>query len=312
MKRRREILCLLGTGATITGSGCTERPFPDSPSSENENENSPASEADHEFPLPGDPQTGLGEITIQNTETSLETEIVGFDEANAENDIDSDASVSEQKSNLYFYTAHKGTGQTSGSAAAAYQAAWKATEPGNYKLIAEIRPEARLSLTRPTSGHGMASVDKVVQVVDYERQEPIGNDPVHLNMIRIRTGGTGGTRRGTSELAEFIISTAISMALKRGLGLGLIARKLITEVVDAAIELDHIGTVEPGETIYDEFYGDLLNPGWIEAGFSAEEGAVVLFEVAPTITWGYELEESETQGAFSCRTDLVNFSIEEL
>ncbi|QCS44738.1 hypothetical protein [Natrinema versiforme] len=155
----------------------------------------------------------------------------------------------------------------------------------------------------------MASVDKAVQVVDYERQEPIGNDPVHLNTIRI---GTGGRRRGTDKLAEFIISTAISMALKRGLGLGLIARRLVTRVVNAAIDLDHNDTAEPGEAIYDEFYGDLLNPGWIEAGFSAEEGAVVLFEVAPTVTWGYELEESETDGSFSCRTDVVNFSVEEL
>jgi hypothetical protein len=125
-----------------------------------------------------------------------------------------------------------------------------------------------------------------------------------LLAIRYREGGVLSKRRHPElqhkngglreELAEWFISKGISYLVGTALGLGLVARIVLGQIIGNLVELDqNIGDRE--SEIYDVYHRVQPNyddPIQLTTEFEATEGEVFIFELTPTLGFGFELQNS--------------------
>lgn len=286
MTRRRQYLALLGSTLPVSSAGCSRN-----------------GSEQPELLLPGEPAQTLGSIPLMQTESNAEVDVKGFNESDPLEKIARTVSVGEGNSQLRFNSSHSGTGQATGSATAAYQTAWEAPESGDYVLEAEFSTSTRTDLRVPADGDGAALSEYTVTIINKESQRSIGASPAEFEGTRVTT------RNGSSELEEFAISTAVSMALGKALGLGFVARTVLGQIISQLLNLG--SRPSTGEYLVDELRTLRQDPGWIEVGFSADEGDRLVIELATTVTWGYELEDSETTCYADCSSNFLDFRVRE-
>lgn len=284
MRERRKFLALLSGLLPAASAGCLER-----------------SEDEGEFELPGTPETSLGQLPVMNTESNAEIDVEGFEQLDPKEDISYTDRADEDRSRVSFNSSHFGTGKVTGCATAAYQTAWEVPSTGSYVLEVEFSTATAADIEVPTDGDGMAATEYIVTVINYEEQRNIGPSPSEFEGVRVTTGS------GTSELEEFIISTAVTMALGKALGLGFVARAVLGRIISSL--LGRGGWSRSGERIVDQFQDDPIDPGWIKVGFRAEEGDILGIELATAATFGYELDESSTDCHVRVSTNLFEFRI---
>lgn len=113
------------------------------------------------------------------------------------------------------------------------------------------------------------------------------------------------------ELAEYIIATGAAAAAGSALGLGLIGRLFLKQVVKQLVELE--GFNNSGSQIYDVYQTVERHPEkpWsLSTTFRAAEGDVLIFELSSTLSMGFEIRDSWWfQPSFLAHCEFASFEI---
>lgn len=300
MRLRRKFLGLLAGMWPAAIAGCGEEFDGTEESDDTEGSD------DIEFQLPGSPTTGTGSLPLMNTETEYEvgTEVdgEGFELGDPADRVIHTVEANNEVAEVDFFMDHWGTGKVTGCGNAAFQTAWEAPATDDYVLEAEFITETNAGTQTPEFGSSMAATEFVLTVVDYDKQDETASSPAEFETARVSTGD------GSQELEDFIIMIAISVALKKAFGLGLVARTVISEIVGSIINIQ-MGS-RSGNRIDDEYYTDLDGTDQIRVEFSAQEGEILGIELSTIATVGYELENSLSFCYADCKTRFRGFRIQ--
>lgn len=171
---------------------------------------------------------------------------------------------------------HHGTGRASAIGTVGYQTAWKAPKSGRYKLSVGYLRTDYYEYRRPEHGDVGLSMDSHLIatraadsfVVSRNRQPD----------LRYRSG------KLSQEALELFIETGITLLVGRALGLGLIARQVLGEIVDHLIEIEIQRTTSertPWKGVHE-----------LSTTFSAHAGESFLFEYSATAGYDVDLNKA--------------------
>lgn len=301
MNSRRQFLGFVGSTTSIAISGCSQSEFSRQPG-----DNAGAGDEAKEFPLPGEPISIVeGELPVLRTATSAETESIGFD--SGADEFGTSIEMDGNYVGMEFSPHHTGTGEASGFATGVYQTAWKAPRSGNYRITAKLFRSGDLSYDRPENGDVVASFDMLLQMVQHGIQEVVSRGK--LPQLQTSDGVP------SKELQEFLIETALTAIIGRAFGLRLIGRLVLKQIIQRAISLgksesDYDGGV--GYEIVNRVHRDPFYTQNFSARFRVPEGTILIFEVAPTVSWSYELRDSAMKPYFDGSCEFEKFVIESL
>jgi hypothetical protein len=301
---RRLFLSSLGATAVPTFAGCGQT-VSDRGGSETKNgatveatrhdSGTPESPA---IPLPGDPvRTRNAALDIQDVSGLFESESRGFDGDSDEYEFETepqasfeqsgvDAVSSDNSVDLEVSADHVGTGRAFGLATGSFQTAWEAPTMGQYRLSSSYSRHANILYDNPDEGRVSASFDASLLAIRYREGEVISKR-THPE-LQHKNGGMN------EELAEWFISKGVTYLIGTALGLGLVARIVLGQIIGELVELNqNIGNSE--SQIYDVSHRVQPNsddPIQLTTEFEATEGEVFIFELTPTLGVGFELQDS--------------------
>lgn len=308
---RRLFLSSLGATATTAFAGCGQTP-PDEDSREDRSHTTPESRAttaeperqetattgSPELPLPGDPvRTANGALDVQNVTGFVESKSEGFDRDAKVYEFETDPQASFDRSevrtdptdgsvNLEVSADHVGTGRAYGIATGSFQTAWEAPVNGQYKLSSTYTRHASINYDHPDNGDMSASFDTALLATRHQEGEVI-SERIHPELQH----KNGNLRE---EVAEWFIETGVTYLITTTFGLGLIARVALKQIIGSLIELNQ-NTGNNESSIYDVSHRIKPNrhdPTHLTTDFEATEGDVFIFELTPTLSFGFELENS--------------------
>jgi hypothetical protein len=298
---RRELLSLLGAGALAFTSGCGQqqgsgRAQQSTTPQQTPNSTETIPPEESKLDLPGDPRSEVGTtFGVQDTFKSFEGDYKGFDGSADDYEFETEPQASFDGSGVEISTARinksisanaVGTGKASGLASGSYQTAWQAPVDGRYQLSARYARHADILYDEPDWGNIAASFDTSLLAIRHDDAEVVAN--LTQPEFQHKNGGL------QEELAEFVISTGISTVVGTSLGLGLVARFILGQIVNNLIELgQQVGSQE--SDIYDVYHRvepNYRDPSTIGLEFEANAGETFIFELAPTLGVGFEIADS--------------------
>jgi hypothetical protein len=251
-----------------------------------------------ELPLPGDPiRTANGKLDVQNVTGFVESESEGFDRDAKVYEFETEPQASFGRSevrtdstdssvSLEVSADHVGTGRAYGMATGSFQTAWEAPVSGQYRLSSTYTRHASINYDYPDNGDMSASFDTALLATRHQEGEVISKR-IHPELQH-----KNGTLR--EEVAEWFIETGIAYLITTTFSFGLIARVALKQIIGRLIELNqNIGNDE--SAIYDVSHRIKPNrhdPPHLTTDFEATEGEVFIFELTPTLSFGFELENS--------------------
>jgi len=171
---------------------------------------------------------------------------------------------------------HYGVGRASALGTTSYKSAWKAPTSGRYKLTVGYLRSDYYAYKQPDHGRIGTTMDSHLiatraadsTVVSRERRSDLKYRSNELS----------------EEALELFIETGITLLVGRALGLGLIARKVLGEIVDQLIEVD---TSREAEKVT-----DWRGAHEISTTFTASEGESFLLEYDATVGYDADLRDS--------------------
>lgn len=171
---------------------------------------------------------------------------------------------------------HYGEGRASAIGVVAYKTAWQPPKSGRYRLTVGYLRSDYYAYERPDHGrvgtvmdsHLVATRSSDSAVVSRERRSE----------LKYRSGEL------SEEALELFIETGVTLLIGRALGLGLIARKVLGEVIDQLIEV----------RISDETEGvtDWRGVHELSTTFTATQGESYLLEFNSTL--GYDVDPDDS------------------
>lgn len=254
-----------------------------------------------EVTLPGDPTDAMGELPVQRTTTTYETDSSGFDGSESTDTFQPNIELNGDTLEIEFSPTHGGTGKASGSATGAFQTAWKSPRTDEYRITGSLFRSGVVSYSVPDRGEVMASFDVNLYPVDYDHQDVIRRG--EKNQLR------AATEPQSNELAEFVVSTGVSALAGKALGIGLIGRTVLGQIVNELVDVES-SPADPGTEVTETVHRDPTYPLNFSAHLHVPEGTVVVYEVAPTINWSYEIEDSTMNPTFEATCEFDRFVVE--
>lgn len=300
---RRLFLTSLGATATSTLAGCAQGRSIWIDNKKESNETPPQQqEASTPQPpdisLPGDPvRTQNDTLDVQDASALFESESQGFtsDADEYEFETEPQASFDQSNADVDFHDSsadlevsadHVGTGRAFGLATASFQTAWEAPDNGRYRLWSSYSRHADILYDHPDNGEVSASFDTSLLATQYQEEEVI-SERTHPELQH-----KNGELR--EEVAEWFLEQGVSYLISTTFGLGLVARLVLGQIISNLIELDYnVGGSE--SEIYDvkhRVQPNYNDPIQLHTEFEATEGDVFIFELTPTLGFGFELEDS--------------------
>jgi len=255
-----------------------------------------------EVELPGKPvELESGELPIYQVQpvADVQTDNLTRGVGQGNKDID----VGQTTTEMSFSPIHEGTGDASGYATGTYRTAWTAPKTGVYTLAAEFERSGTFKYDIPSSGDVMASFDVNTQIALYdedasrilaEKQFP----------IPLRSSPAISSR----EIAEFLIETGVTAIIGYSLGLGLVARVVLKQIVDELVELDDPGS-SGSEYDVATSIPDPNRTALISARFKVLEGEKMIFELSPMVSWAYTLQDTRMRPQFDTGFEMKSFTI---
>lgn len=300
MASRRNLLTSLGCSFCGLIAGCIASPSDDQAGGGNEYGNSdftrgdPQAEAKSslnkvDIELPGEPhEIANGQLPIHEVQRIINSDTRGLEPGIGQGS--KYVRTGKGRTSISFNPYHEGSGRASSYATGTYRTAWTAPETGEYQLKAAFNRWGQFKYNLPPEGELMTSFDVNVQMINYNLSTVVANQ-------RFPQPLQSANRQASSEIGEFLISTAISALVGYSLGLGLVARVVLSQVIDELIEIDSTGngwgqydvvkTVERSNTLHN-----------IGGPFSVSEGTTTIFEISPMIGWSYEFEDFQINPHF--------------
>jgi len=204
---------------------------------------------------------------------------------------------------MSFSPTHEGNGDASGYATGTYRTAWTAPKTGIYTLAAEFKRSGAFKYDIPSRGDVISSFDINTQIALYDEDASR-----ILAKKRFPVPLRSSPSISSTKIAEFLIETGVTAIIGYSLGLGLIARILLKQIVDELIELD-----DPGDqgSAYD-VATSISNPNktaLISARFQVSESETMIFELSPMVSWAYNLQDTRMQPQFDTRFKMKSFTI---
>ena len=199
---------------------------------------------------------------------------------------------------------NNGSGEASGYATGTYRTAWTAPETGKYQLKAVFNRYGEFRYNQPPNGQLMTSFDINAQLVNYDTNTVVANQ-------RFPQSLQSSTPQTTAAVGEFLIETAIASLVGYSLGLGLVARVVLQQVVDELVDLE---TTSAGGQQYDITTGipRAASPLNIGGPFEVTEGTTAVFEISPMMSWAYAVNGFRMRPEFSAGFELDRFEVTKL
>lgn len=313
MTDRRELLTSLSTGLTGLLAGCVTSPR-EFQSGDGRTDGSdftredPQAEAKSsqnkiDVELPGSPRRiANGQLPVHEVQRVVDSNTSGFEPGMGGGS--QYVRAGNHSTTISFNPYHTGSGRASSYATGTYRTAWTAPKTGQYQLKARFNRWGQFKYNLPPMGKVMTSFDINVQMINYDISTVVANQ-------RFPQSLQSANRRASTEIGELLIETALSALIGYSLGLGLVARAVLTQVIDELIEIDSTGngwgqydvvkTVEKSNTLHN-----------IGGPFSVTEGTTVIFEISPMIGWSYEFENFEINPLFEGDFLMDGFYVKEL
>jgi hypothetical protein len=253
--------------------------------------------------LPGDPKRiHTGSLPVYQVEEVINDDTNGFDSGLGSGTEHVQATQSGTE--LGFAPEHSGTGTASGYATGTYRTAWTAPETGAYQLKAIFNRWGEFGYDMPSRGEVMSSFDVNVQVINYDTSTVVADQ-------RFPQPLQSSNRNASTVVGEFLVETALAALVGYSLGLGLVARVLLQQVVDELIQLDSAGN---RGTQYDVTTGvdRARTPINIGGPFEVTKGTTVVFEISPMLSWSYQLEDSIMAPQFDANFEMQGFQVSQI
>lgn len=315
MSSRRAFLTSVSGGLSGAFAGCTsvtkerESVTPEQTSSEDLNtpgdpDAEPESNEDKiDIELPGEPKRiSNGRLPVYHIQEAINKDATGFNTGlgNGSERV----RTNRKQTRLSFTPAHEGTGQASGYATGTYQTAWTAPETGKYQLKAMFNRWGEFRYDLPQAGELMTSYDVNVQMVNYDTSTVVANQ-------RFPQSLQSSNQQASSEIGEFLVETALTALVGYSLGLGIVARVVLHQVIDELIDLN---SPSRGGSQYDvvtrvEKGASPLNIG---GPFEVTQDTTAIFEISPMLSWSYRLNESLMNPQFDTAFDMHGFWVEQI
>lgn len=294
MEDRRSLLKLLGASVTASVAGCTTTD--DSPGETTDS-------STQELPRPGEPvRQESGSLPIHSRERLVGTRSDGF--SSGETDT-FDTSVDADGSSASFAPEHAGSGKASGLGGGTYQTTWKAPEAGKYRMGVKFIRSGGFFYNIPDDGSVMSSFDVSTQVI-----EP--NEPRVVSQNRFEQAHQSSNVVSGDDIAEFIIEVGVSAILGQYLGLGLIGRAVLGRIVNELIDLDAMGQSGGEYDVAHRVEANWGQPAVMYHDLQVPEGAELIFETSPMLSWGYDLTNSRMEPVFDSSFTVKEFFVERL
>lgn len=316
--RRRQFLRTLGVSAVSVSAGCTsvnpvERPSAVNQAGDDSGVNvdtpgapsavPPSSENKVDVTLPGDPKRiHTGSLPVHQVEEIINSGASGFDTGLGSGTERVQAGHGGTK--LGFAPEHSGTGMASGYATGTYRTAWTAPETGAYQLKAVFNRRGEFGYNLPPSGEVMSSFDVNAQIVNYDTSTLVADQ-------RFPQPLQSSNRSTSAAVGEFLVETAITAIIGYSLGLGIVARVLLQQVVDELIQLNSSGS---HSAQYDVTTGVdwAQTPINIGGPFEVTKGTTVVFEISPMLSWSYQVEDFNMAPQFDASFEMQGFDVTQL
>lgn len=314
MTDRRRVLTSLGSGLSGLLAGCLASPSElKSGGSEEQGDSAftrgdPKAEAKSaqdkvDISLPGEPRRiASGQLPVHEVQRVVDSDTRGLDSGMGGGS--KYIRTGRRQTNISFNPYHAGSGRASSYATGTYRTAWTAPETGQYQLKATFNRWGQFKYNLPSMGEVMTSFDINVQMINYDTSTIVANQ-------RFPQSLQSANRRASSQLGEFLIETALSALIGYSLGLGLVARVVLSQVIDELIEIDATGggwgqydvvkTVKRSNTLHN-----------IGGPFKVTEGTTAIFEISPMISWSYEFEDFDINPHFEGNFLMDGFYVEKL
>jgi hypothetical protein len=307
MRRRRQFLTTVTSGM-IASAGCIAQPQRRESNRQQENDKTNNQQTNNQqsnnHPLPGEPvTTQSGELPVMKVKKTYNFDHTGFDEKD-QNVAEVDHTISKgDVSHIEFHPVHAGVGKASGTGTVAYQTAWEAPKNGTYLLKAQFHRWGTLAYNYPSNGNVMSSFDVSAQLVQHTGARVIDSQ-------RFQQHHQSSNDYSPADIAEFAIETGLAAITGYALGLGIVGRAVLGQIIDRLVDLDNPGGSGDRYDVNNHINSDSLSPYFIGAPLEVEEGATLIFEVAPLITWSYKLNEEDLmephfQGGFELEKFIV-------
>lgn len=317
MKGRRQFLRTLGA-STVLMAGCTTvDPIERQPAAQQAEEDSggvvdtpgnpsaepPSNEDKIDVELPGDPERiHTGQLPVYQVEEVINDDADGFDTGLGSGT--ERVQAGRNGARLGFAPEHSGSGTASGYATGTYRTAWTAPENGTYQLKAMFNRWGEFGYNLPPRGEIMSSFDVNAQVINYDTSTVVADQ-------RFPQPLQSSNRDASTVVGEFLIETAIAALVGYSLGLGLVARVLLQQVVDELIQLEDRGS---RGSQYDVTAGveRARSPINIGGPFEVTEGTTVVFEISPMLSWSYRLEDFVMAPQFDANFEMQGFQVTQI
>lgn len=252
--------------------------------------------------LPGTPvDIKNGELPIYQVQPVIDAQTSGLTEDVGDGSKDID--VGETTTQMMFSPIHEGQGVASGYATGTFRSAWTAPESGTYTLAAEYERSGAFKYDVPSNGNVMSSFDLNTQIIVYNETAPrILADKRFPIPLR------SSPKISQRKVAEFLIETGVAAIVGYSLGLGLIARVVLSQIVSELIELEDSG--DQGSAF--DVETSIPNPNdtkLISARFTVTEGTTMVFEMSPMVSWSYNIHGTRMQPQFDTGFKMKSFTI---
>jgi hypothetical protein len=296
MIRKREFLRAVGATSLPVVAGCTTRPDSDTSTetrrttgvnpdpTERDEQTTQARATVDPFPLPGNPVTvSQGTLPfLSGSAPRPKTSVSGFngeDDVKEFKDLASDVSLSVPRGDLTLAGSHYGAGMGSMFGTVTFQTAWRAPKTGSYQIRSSYLRSDYYSYEPPEYGSVGISMDSHLVALRHSDSQTLSR--ASQPDLRHRRN------RVSDELIEMLIETGLTLLLGRVLGLGLIARQILGEIIDRIIN------IRPSKksTGITQFNHD--HPSELSTTFTAEAGEVYVFEYGATNGYCFQLDEAD-------------------
>lgn len=196
-------------------------------------------------------------------------------------------SVNEEKRRVRLDTSadHLGTGEAAGMAAGAFQTAWQPPTDGVYRLTVRYNRHSSILYDRPDSGDFSGSFDTTLLALRHSDSQVLTKN-THAE-LQHRDG------RLREELAEYVIATGTAAVVGSALGLGILGRAFLRQIVNALIDLgQYTGT--GGSQIYDVRHRVSRSDRPLEMSttFEASSEETYILEATGSLGLGFEIQDS--------------------
>lgn len=252
--------------------------------------------------LPGNPvETTSGELPIHQVQPVINVESKGL--SNGIGYGRKSINTFRNNAQMSFSPIHEGNGDASGYATGTFRSAWTAPKSGTYTLVAEYERSGEFKYDIPPEGSVMSSFDLNTQIVTYD------GDASRILVdkrfpIPLRSSPGVSQRKA----AELLIETGVTAILGYSLGLGLIARVVLSQIVSELIELEDPGGQGGGFDVKTSVPSP-NDTKIVSARFTVREGTTMIFEMSPMVSWSYSVHDTRMRPQFDTRFEMKSFKI---